>query len=564
MKDESARDKAIENVLGQKLRARATPGNGCPDAEILAAYFERTLPQKDRAKWETHFDSCAACQQRIAALVRMDEAGEASISHPSAKPASQLRKRFLLRWAWAAPLLLVVLVAGLWYTREFDPIFHSRTETVASTSKTTAASAKPAELPSPANKDAKTSPQAPMSTTAASQAATRAPGPLAATDQLKPDANAPTSGAAPKQLASPPAPSPAPPSAAMDVEAERKLKEREAGSAGSGAGSATGSVQDLPVNGRNTISLEKTQTTVSPSSQATSSTAGVAAPQRRLAQAAPQAGPTASTAGGAVGGVLLGKVENAPPPPPKSAEATFAARDLLGGTRSKKAGLATPATPPETQASFGTVRGSVRDASGAAISRATVIAVNNSTNVAKLITTNEAGEYTADLDPGDYTLEAAAQGFQSLTVKDIPLQARADRKLDFSLQVGQETQTVTVAAASPAVQTTSPLWRVGPHGLIQKRSGQGEWETKPSGVAVDLFDINFPSRNIGWAVGQGGTVLRSANGGETWGRVASPTSEDLVSVRATGDEAAEVLTRSGIEFITTDGATTWIRTGKTR
>lgn len=159
MKDELARDKAVEKMLAQKLRDRATPGNGCPDAEIIAAYFERALPQKERARWEAHFDSCARCQQRIAALVRMDEAGEASLTHPSAKSASAPKKavavftggRTLRRWAWAAPVLLAVVLGGLWYTGEFGPALYRHTGTVKPSAQTPASPAKTPESPAPLN-----------------------------------------------------------------------------------------------------------------------------------------------------------------------------------------------------------------------------------------------------------------------------------------------------------------------------------------------------------------------------------------------------------------------------
>ncbi|HET7841143.1 MAG TPA: carboxypeptidase regulatory-like domain-containing protein, partial [Terriglobia bacterium] len=602
MKDESARDKAIENLLGQKLRGRATAGNGCPDAEIIASYFERTLSQKERSRWEGHFDSCAACQQRIAALVRMDEASEASISSPFTKPAPQPKKRFLLRWAWTAPLLLVVLVAGLWYTGELEPLLnrHSGTEATAPP---------PAVKPASRQEIATTGSQAPAAATSnvVSPLNSRAATPPAqkpsvasnAKDELKAPLNAP---AAPEAASSPP---PSAPSPATDIAAEERNKERAAASV-----SSTG--------------------------------AGAGAAGNAQLRAVPPAEPQASKTGGVVGGVL-GKAENEPSPsgpPPQKKGDLFEAQALSGGAGTKKAVQPAPVAQPATQESFGIVRGSVRDASGAAIPGAKVIVTNNNTNVAKEFTANRAGEYSAtSLIPGEYTIQASAQGFKTASIESLPLQARADRQLDFLLQVGSTAQTVEVQSQSSTVATeaevataaqapatsdsaqketsatrgiegpqnkkqenipkasgfanllakfkgdrrapgfhyaeapvtaegestrTSMFWRVGPKGLIQKLDANENWVSVPSGVSADLLDVSFPSSQVGWAVGREGTVVRSANGGETWGRLASPTGEDLVSVRATSDEAAEILTRSGVEFITTDGATTWIRTGKAR
>jgi Photosynthesis system II assembly factor YCF48 len=125
VKDPTAEDKAVEKLVAGKLREQAsTPSTACPDASILAAYFERTLAPKERAEWQLHFDACKKCQAHIAALARMDEADEA-IPAFAPRPSGRATGRFFgLRWAWAAPLLLAVVVAGLWSTGELQPLLH--------------------------------------------------------------------------------------------------------------------------------------------------------------------------------------------------------------------------------------------------------------------------------------------------------------------------------------------------------------------------------------------------------------------------------------------------------
>jgi hypothetical protein len=100
-------------------------------------------------------------------------------------------------------------------------------------------------------------------------------------------------------------------------------------------------------------------------------------------------------------------------------------------------------------------------------------------------------------------------------------------------------------------------WRVGRLGLIQKVSPAGEWVTVPSGVRADLFDVTFPTPLVGWAVGAGGTVLRSTDGGKTWRRVKGPIEEDLVRVSASDANSARVVTRSGRGFATSDAGASW-------
>jgi photosystem II stability/assembly factor-like uncharacterized protein len=113
-----------------------------------------------------------------------------------------------------------------------------------------------------------------------------------------------------------------------------------------------------------------------------------------------------------------------------------------------------------------------------------------------------------------------------------------------------------VRSAGQMNLTSEPLWRVGPHGLIQEGI-RGSWAARPSGVGEDLLDVTFPSAQAGWIVGRHGTILRSADAGRTWQRISSPTDEDLVRVRAQSAESAQVSTSDGSEYSTTDGGKTW-------
>src|SRR5579863_5178028 len=98
MKDDSARDKAMEKLVATRLRAGLKPaGTGCPDAAILAAYVERTLAPRERQNCEAHLASCMGCQALVAELVRLSEDEETVGVRAAAAP------RF--RWAWAGSAL---------------------------------------------------------------------------------------------------------------------------------------------------------------------------------------------------------------------------------------------------------------------------------------------------------------------------------------------------------------------------------------------------------------------------------------------------------------------------
>jgi hypothetical protein len=114
MADEQKPDKAMAGMLKRKSvwppasgepGRTASTGAACPDAATLAAYYERSLTAAETSLWETHFSSCARCQEQLAALVRSEPAS-------AAKPASDRRPAFswLWDWRWMAPVGAAVVI----------------------------------------------------------------------------------------------------------------------------------------------------------------------------------------------------------------------------------------------------------------------------------------------------------------------------------------------------------------------------------------------------------------------------------------------------------------------
>ena len=64
------REQEFERALARHLRDAQ---GACPDAEILAAYHERTLSLEEMAKWKEHIAACERCQEALA-LVEQTEA----------------------------------------------------------------------------------------------------------------------------------------------------------------------------------------------------------------------------------------------------------------------------------------------------------------------------------------------------------------------------------------------------------------------------------------------------------------------------------------------------------
>ncbi len=74
-------------------------------------------------------------------------------------------------------------------------------------------------------------------------------------------------------------------------------------------------------------------------------------------------------------------------------------------------------------------------------------------------------------------------------------------------------------------------WRLGANGTIEHLVSEGQWRRQDSGVTADLSAGAAPSPTVCWAVGAGGTVLRTTDG-EHWQKLASPAPVNLIAVSA--------------------------------
>ena len=109
-----------------------------------------------------------------------------------------------------------------------------------------------------------------------------------------------------------------------------------------------------------------------------------------------------------------------------------------------------------TQSSNATVSGTVADATGAVLPSVTITATNNATGVVTTVITNEAGAYNlASLLPGTYTLGAELPGFQKQTYTNVQLGNAQQVRLNFTLQVATQAQSVEVTIAVDTLIATS-------------------------------------------------------------------------------------------------------------
>ena len=110
---------------------------------------------------------------------------------------------------------------------------------------------------------------------------------------------------------------------------------------------------------------------------------------------------------------------------------------------------ATMEYPVMAQSIQGSILGSVKDQTGAAVPNAAVKITDTDTGVTRSVTSNSAGDYQLLNIPADhYSIEVTAAGFQSEILKDLTLTARQQLRADAVLDVGKVDQQVTVEAGN--------------------------------------------------------------------------------------------------------------------
>ena len=106
--------------------------------------------------------------------------------------------------------------------------------------------------------------------------------------------------------------------------------------------------------------------------------------------------------------------------------------------------------------STGTIRGTVTDPSGAAIAKASVTAIETSTNVTRQAATNDSGIFVfPDLPIGGYSLKIVASGFETQNRPGLTLITGQTMDLPITMQVGAQTQQITVTSETQQIQTST-------------------------------------------------------------------------------------------------------------
>lgn len=103
-----------------------------------------------------------------------------------------------------------------------------------------------------------------------------------------------------------------------------------------------------------------------------------------------------------------------------------------------------------------TLVGTVEDTQNAVIPGAAVTATSVETGIAHTVTTNATGEYRIeDLAVGKYSVTIMDAGFKKFVQQNVTLTIDQTQRVDATLAVGEQSETVTVTTAPPLVNTST-------------------------------------------------------------------------------------------------------------
>ena len=133
--------------------------------------------------------------------------------------------------------------------------------------------------------------------------------------------------------------------------------------------------------------------------------------------------------------------------------------------------LAVVSASPLFAQSFGQITGIVTDTTGGVLPGATVSVTNTQTSATAAQQANTAGVYVfPNLLPGIYNVRVEMDGFRSAARNAVELQTQQTIRLDFKMEIGTLSETVTAVGTAPMLNTpplrvatipAAPLMRAG-------------------------------------------------------------------------------------------------------
>lgn len=177
------------------------------------------------------------------------------------------------------------------------------------------------------------------------------------------------------------------------------------------------------------------------------------------------------------------------------------------------------AGPASAQTVYGSIFGTVTDRSGAVVPDAEVKATQTETNETRTAATNGSGVYTLSTVPaGTYIISISKLGFATFEARDINLTINTTVRVDATLAIGEQSQTIKVSSNAAELQTD----RSDVHGVV---------------TSDDLQQLPQPTRTYEGLIGllPGVTPLKTNSGGTN-----NPARSMVVNVNGTSASGTNV------------------------
>jgi hypothetical protein len=206
------------------------------------------------------------------------------------------------------------------------------------------------------------------------------------------------------------------------------------------------------------------------------------------------------------------------------------------------------------------LQGQVTDTSGALVAKAVIRVVNQQTGTERKVETNSSGQYSVPgLDPSVYRIFVQASGFSTAVSTPIALNVTQNALLNFKLEVGAASESVTVDGSGTSINTIDatvgtvvdrkfvaniPLNGRSFQDLISMTPGvvtqspqagsslgfNGDFSVNGQRTESNNYMVDGVSGNVG--AGNGFGQAQNGTGGALGGSTALGTTQSLVSVDA--------------------------------
>src|SRR5215467_1500181 len=114
----------------------------------------------------------------------------------------------------------------------------------------------------------------------------------------------------------------------------------------------------------------------------------------------------------------------------------------------------TPAVVTLAQLTVSTLRGTATDPTGAVVPNARITAINQETNLTRVVVTTENGDYEIlDLPRGSYRLTVTHPGFKTFVAENVVLESSQVRRVNIALELGSAGTEVTVHSDAAVIAT---------------------------------------------------------------------------------------------------------------